>query len=154
GDQHRADRDRLARDLEMPTAEADGSVSDEAARWQHAVLVDLCKTVEQFEPLIPVAEFRLATARTLRDVTVSGADARAQWQRARAAIKASPRYHGLNLSPQFGLVPLEENAAGLWEFWHPATGARPIAAADGARSRWVMAPETGLVFVLMPGGRC
>ncbi len=61
-----------------------------------------------------------------------------------------PLYGGLRLPPQLGLVPLRRNDGGLWEFWHVASGDRPELDADDAL---VIGPDTGLVFVLVPGGR-
>ncbi len=74
------------------------------------------------------------------------------WTRALASIQDSeecPLYEGVELEPVLGLVPLGRNAAGLWEFWHPFSGERPPQDESG---RLVMRPETGLVFVLVPGG--
>jgi formylglycine-generating enzyme required for sulfatase activity len=79
-------------------------------------------------------------------------DHRAAWDDARAAIGRSPRYGGLELPPQLGLVPLGENPQSrLWEFWHVHSGTAP--AIDRATGRLIMDGDTGLVFVLLPGGR-
>lgn len=49
------------------------------------------------------------------------------------------------------LVPLGMSAAtGLWEFWNPLTGARPER--DAEAGHWIIREETGMVFVLLPGG--
>lgn len=56
------------------------------------------------------------------------------------------------LPPQRGLVPLgRDPESGLHEFWHTASGARPVR--DPVRNQWVIAEETGIVLVLLPGGR-
>ena len=78
--------------------------------------------------------------------------------------------------PDLGLIPLGENAQGLWEFWHWVSGEEPqpiedLAAIEewpvarwarandvpeaefrAAASRWKIEPETGVVFVLIPAG--
>jgi hypothetical protein len=42
---------------------------------------------------------------------------------ATAAIAASPKYGGLKLEPQLGLLPIGlDPESGLWEFAHLATG--------------------------------
>jgi formylglycine-generating enzyme required for sulfatase activity len=75
------------------------------------------------------------------------------WREAIASIgneAACPVYGGHKLKPQVGLVPLgRDRASGLWEFWHPRTGARPQRDEAG---RYVVGDETGLLFVLIPGG--
>ncbi|MFN9785042.1 MAG: formylglycine-generating enzyme family protein, partial [Planctomycetia bacterium] len=77
----------------------------------------------------------------------------------------SPKYagqrwpSGARLTPQAGLLPLGENpVTGLWEFVHLQTGAEPRLGADGrvlrdAEGRLSLTPETGMVLVLLPGGR-
>ncbi len=81
------------------------------------------------------------------DEAPSGAEA---WEAAIAAIAASDRYDGLQIVPQAGLVPLgADRRSGLWEFWHPASGARPERGEDGNLR---VTGETGLTFVLIPGG--
>jgi formylglycine-generating enzyme required for sulfatase activity len=66
-------------------------------------------------------------------------------------ISASPKYGGLRITPQLGLVPIgPDPESGLWEFAHIQTG-EP--AQRGANGKLALKPETGLVFVLLPGGR-
>jgi formylglycine-generating enzyme required for sulfatase activity len=104
-------------------------------------------------------EERLAFARTIEERSVTSPGARAAWAVASGSISdrdACPRYGGLAITPQIGLLPLERNPkTGLWEFWHIQTGARPQANPswpDGAVNRWIVTEDTGLVFVLIPGG--
>ncbi|MFQ5655720.1 MAG: formylglycine-generating enzyme family protein, partial [Planctomycetota bacterium] len=61
-----------------------------------------------------------------------------------------PLYDGLELEPQLGLVPVGRDPhSGLWEFGHLQTGEIPRRDRGG---RLVITEETGLVFVLIPGG--
>lgn len=72
------------------------------------------------------------------------------WRDAREGIAAS--YPGLNLQPQMGLVPIGQNkndGANLWEFAHLMTGEPAKRGADG---QLILTDETGVVFVLLPGG--
>jgi formylglycine-generating enzyme required for sulfatase activity len=74
------------------------------------------------------------------------------WTAARSRIAASERYAGLDLPVQDGLLPLgPDPESGLEEFWHIASGARPVASAD-APGRWAIDGATGIVLVLVPGG--
>ncbi|MEM7307254.1 MAG: SUMF1/EgtB/PvdO family nonheme iron enzyme [Planctomycetota bacterium] len=62
-----------------------------------------------------------------------------------------PDYDGLELEPQLGLVPLGRNPdTELWEFAHLASGAVPAWSEDGGA---VVTEQTGIVLVLLPGGR-
>jgi formylglycine-generating enzyme required for sulfatase activity len=76
------------------------------------------------------------------------------WEDVVAAIAdpgRSPRYHGLRISPQLGLVPLgPDPQSGLYEFAHLSSGAPPQRDATG---RLVLGEESGIVLVLVPGGR-
>jgi formylglycine-generating enzyme required for sulfatase activity len=91
---------------------------------------------------------RLASARTLADTLEHPL-----WDEAIASIadvERCPRYGGLRIAPQLGLVPLWRNeSTGLWEFLHVLSGAAPERGEAAALS---VRPETGVVFVLLPGG--
>ena len=75
------------------------------------------------------------------------------WSRAIDSIgdrSVCPRYDGLVLTPQTGLVPLRRDAeSGLWEFHHVLSGVAPRADGHG---RWIVTPDTGIVLILVPGG--
>lgn len=105
--------------------------------------------------LIVQVRSRLERARTLEARTVLGDEPKAEWARAIEAIRTSPRYGGLTIVPQPGLRPLREDPhSGLWEFWHVESGARPrLSSAVGATSAWELDADTGIVLVLIPGGR-
>ena len=127
--------------------------STSSAQWWHDQLRDVREQLAALEALLVPAEQALRSPA-----------AREAWRAAFASIAASPRYAGAawpggTLAPQLGLLPLGENpATGLWEFLHMQSGVAPAAGADGKPSRdehggFVLAPETGIVFVLLPGGR-
>ena len=93
---------------------------------------------------------RLASARTLAAKSID--DHPAEWTTAITSIadeQQCPLYKGLQIKPQVGLVPLGRNSAGLWEFWHMLSGARPEPAQAGG---YAMSVETGIVLILVPGG--
>ncbi len=92
----------------------------------------------------------LARARSLALETV---DRHAgEWEEAiRSIARPGSPYGGLEIPPQVGLVPLGENTrTGLWEFWHVLSGDRPLRDASG---ELVPTAESGIVLVLVPGGR-
>ena len=92
----------------------------------------------------------LEIANDLAEVTLR--NSAQDWEGAIASIGDEtncPIYGGLKLSPQLGLVPLGQNDAGLWEFWHVLSGKRPQLRMEGG---YEIGPETGCVFVLIPGG--
>jgi serine/threonine protein kinase/formylglycine-generating enzyme required for sulfatase activity len=75
------------------------------------------------------------------------------WDEAIASIgspQQCPRYDGLMLVPQAGLTPLRRDpGSGLWEFWHNASGHRPLAL-EG--SGYAIDADDGIVLILLPGG--
>ena len=118
-------------------------------QWEHDNLSRLVAELHTFErELIPAMEERLAFARTVRARSID--EHRAAWDAARAAIAASPRYGGLRLAPQLGLVPIgADPTTGLWEFAHIQSGA---IAARGSGDALARSEEMGIVLVLIPGG--
>lgn len=102
---------------------------------------------EADSPSIHAVEERLAMARSLEKLTVD--DYRGQWDEIIEDVAQDERFGGLRLKPQVGLRPLGKNSAGLWEFAHLASGKPPRRDAAG---QFVVMPESGLVFILVPGG--
>ena len=98
-------------------------------------------------------EKRLAFAETVREVTIESEEAARRWREAIdsiASVAECPAYAGLRIEPQLGLLPIGRDPdSGLWEFAHLQTGE---AAQRGADDKLVLEEETGLVFVLLPGG--
>ncbi|MCC7014099.1 MAG: protein kinase [Planctomycetes bacterium] len=122
--------------------------------WWHEFLASLESELSTQSILLSIA----------KDAALSE-KARARWTEAINAIAVLPKYTGQRwpsgerLTPQLGLLPLGLNpATGLWEFVHLQTGTEPTLDADGrvlrdSEGRLTLTPETGVVFVLLPGGR-
>jgi formylglycine-generating enzyme required for sulfatase activity len=123
-------------------------------QWQHDTLVDLARELARLRDaehgLVGGVEARLRFAESVEERTRSGPEARRLWREAQEAISASPAYAGLELAPQLGLLPLgPDPRSGLLEFAHLETGAPARRAASGELE---LTAESGLVFVLLPGG--
>jgi formylglycine-generating enzyme required for sulfatase activity len=107
-------------------------------------------------------------AKSVRERTIAGPEARRRWDEAIAAIAKSERYKdtafpgGGLLAPQEGLLPLgPDPRSGLWEFWHVQSGDEPPRGEGGEFERLPGgahklvedgARGTGIVLVLIPGG--
>ncbi len=114
------------------------SGSGDEGAWERGLLAQLVADLEAFAAsgAIERMERRLELKRVWRDAI--------------AAIAASPRYDGLAIEAQEGLVPIgPDPASGLWELWHPASGERPTRDASGALQ---VTAATGVVLVLIPAG--
>jgi len=137
--------------------------ADGEARWWHVQLTKLVADLEALREaktglyssgiseahgwgVVRRAEF----ARSIEERSVVGAEALRRWDEAMAAIGSSPKYGGLKLTPQLGLLPIgADPASGLWEFAHLQTG---DVAERGVDRKLVLTEGMGLVFVLIPGG--
>jgi len=130
--------------------------ADPVDAWWHESLAQLRAQLDALAADEPfrsgtIAEMtrRLERARTIAARSID--DARDEWDDAIEAIAADPRYGGLQLRPQVGLVPLgPDPESGLWEFWHVESGERPEL--DEGGSSWRIEEPTGLLLVLLPGG--
>ncbi|KAA3611835.1 MAG: hypothetical protein DWQ01_07050 [Planctomycetota bacterium] len=93
---------------------------------------------------------RLSYVESVQEKTVSGPEVGPLWQEAMDSISdvmECPRYGGLSIQPQAGLVPIRRNPkTGLWEFFFPLSGGPPQF--EGTRMK--ISEDTGLVFVLLP----
>ncbi len=107
----------------------------------------------------PAVEEDLAWAREIRTRSID--DHWVKWQEAILSIResdgelASELYNGLEITPQIGLVPIGmDPESKLWEFVHLRSGERDDEAPDidPHAGHLIIRPETGLVFVLIPGG--
>jgi formylglycine-generating enzyme required for sulfatase activity/serine/threonine protein kinase len=143
-------------DASDPTRRAWDFASTEE-RWQHDTQAELVAGLTAFNDpekgLVAMVEKRLAFASTLLERTISGNEARARWAEAIASIadpEACPKYGGLEVRPQLGLLPIgRDPTSGLWEFAHLASGDAPQRDAKGAI---VLEERSGVVLVLVPGG--
>lgn len=90
---------------------------------------------------------RLSVAETI----VAGTAGESSWAPCLEELRQSKEYEGLQFAPLVGFVPLRRDPkSGFWEFWLRESGARPRM--DRQKDRWRIGPETGMVFVLLPGG--
>ncbi|MEM9799910.1 MAG: SUMF1/EgtB/PvdO family nonheme iron enzyme [Planctomycetota bacterium] len=93
---------------------------------------------------------RLAFAQRLEERGADRGEWSVRWIEAIDTIRAHPAYGALEITPQVDRVPIgPDPATELWEFWHCATGEEPQRDDDGQLQPTA---ETGLVFVLVPGG--
>jgi serine/threonine protein kinase/formylglycine-generating enzyme required for sulfatase activity len=170
---------KLLRELEATLQDAD-TVPADKSRLEHEAEVVRTRCgerrmwrfrqsqVEWWHSLLVALESDLAWQAQMLEVATQAAwseTAKARWAEAIEGIAKSPEYAGQKwpsgerLTPQLGLLPLGENpATGLWEFVHLQTGTEPGLGADGrvlrdAEGRLTLTAETGMVLVLLPGGR-
>jgi serine/threonine protein kinase/formylglycine-generating enzyme required for sulfatase activity len=133
---------------------------DEAAYFLHVELNQLLEKLGRLENSEKRAiEQRLHWARQIEYLSIIRH--RARWDDAQASIAASERYPSpIDLQPLMGLVPIGMNpATKLWEFYDllsawdgksdPAS--IPIPTHD-QKGNIEVTGETGIVFVLLPGG--
>jgi formylglycine-generating enzyme required for sulfatase activity len=93
---------------------------------------------------------RLEFAKSIAERSIEGAEAERLWGETIEAIQASPKYGGLVLAPQMGLLPIGMDLdSRLFEFAHLQTGDPAVRADDG---KLLLTEATGLVLVLIPGG--
>jgi len=133
---------------------------DGETQWQHdtlAGLVEDLKALVDADPqkgTVASVEERLHFARSIEEKSTTGPQAAAKWAEAIADIAQLEVYGGLQLTPQLGLLPVRRvPRSRLWEFWHIQTGTKPEPNPDPeAVNSWVLTGDTGLIFVLVPGG--
>ena len=156
---HRRTLDELRREGVAATG-SDGTPTMQFADQQHEfhylhlqkLVADLDVFVDPDPHVGTIARIRdrLAFAETVRERSIESA--RGAWKEAIRSIadtRESPRYGGLVMEPQVGLVPLgRDPVSGLWEFGHLRSGQPAVRGADG---RLHMAEESGIVLVLLPG---
>lgn len=132
-----------------------GEFDDAEAAWREQQLAELVARLEAFGAEDPyrgtIANVR-ARQQWAATVTALTIDApAAAWTAAAERVRHAPRYHGLDLKPQVGLVPLgPDPASGLEEFAVPQTGAVPTRDDVGHLRQ---DENSAVVLVLLPAGR-
>lgn len=127
------------------------SFEDPEVQWQHDLASEL---LERMQSLGAAGQGEIAAMARRRESAELVAqrsieDAAAAWRDLGTRLLANPLYAGLELKPQFGLLPLgPDPKSGLEEFAELATGAPLVRSPEG-----LLAPldESGLVLVLIPG---
>jgi formylglycine-generating enzyme required for sulfatase activity/serine/threonine protein kinase len=151
----RTQRDLIARERRRWAREAlllPYSGFAESVRVRTAV--ETVDALDDLDLAIPEVEARRARADDVaRRSLIEGADAWRACGEAIADPARKPQYRGLRLRPQTGLSPLGfDPDSGLAEFAHLASG--PPAVRDPATGKLVYDQATGIVLVLLPGGKC
>ena len=122
-----------------------------ADQWEFETLSSTAEEIDRLAPLVRSVRELRSTALRLHEACVT--KAAAAWDAAAKDVAALPVYGGLALRPQRHLVPLWRNPqSGLWEFVHAATG-EPPETVPGEPPRLAVGDGTGVVLVLLPGGR-
>jgi len=120
---------------------------------------ELASVVERLRAFVAERGTAARLARTKTYVTgmqrrtvVEAAD---RWREVAADLALDPRFQGLHLRPQFGLLPIgKDPASGLWEFVHLGSGqAGSEVPQRGADGRLAPRAADGIVLVLLPGGK-
>jgi serine/threonine protein kinase/formylglycine-generating enzyme required for sulfatase activity len=125
-----------------------GVERDAEDEWFESLLVDVLRGFDGLTAARARADDRRARAASQFERTVAGA--RDAWQACMSEIERSELYEETRLDPQTGFVPLGRSPQGLQELWMVETGERPRR--DPQSGGWIIGPETGLVFVLVPAG--
>lgn len=145
--------------ISLPTPSASTATLPEThqIRWKYENLSLLVQRLQQFTDSDPhvgtiaSVRARIAFAETLHAKTID--DYSKQWQDAIASIanqEESPKYLGLHISPQIGLIPIgPDPVTGLWEFSVYGLGDIPIRNKAGTIK---VTEKMTLVLVLLPGG--
>ncbi|HEX5053497.1 MAG TPA: bifunctional serine/threonine-protein kinase/formylglycine-generating enzyme family protein [Planctomycetota bacterium] len=152
-----AERGRMRAFVEAPEAEtdvvdpADWAGGRNARRALRAQLEQALETLAHMtEPNAERDKFvlRIDWAQQVERLTVD--EHREDWERVRREVRDDTLYHGLDLPPQVGLIPLGRHGpTGLQEFALPLPGGQPPEFVNG---RPKIGPRTWPVFVLLPGG--
>ena len=137
----------LSNRLPLHKHAASGDGSERIDRIQRRHREGVVRRITAIGGVIDDVERRLEFAETLEQRSLI--DHAGAWRRAIKEVgdrSICPKYDGLVITPQIGLVPLDRNGdTGLWEFW--ALSAGPVPEDSGSP-----AARQGLVFVLVPGG--
>jgi formylglycine-generating enzyme required for sulfatase activity len=145
-----ANVDRTRESLAASTEDPAMQLAPDDLAFLHQSLQALAEQFAAFfgrSGLVAEVEKRLVRATTLVRRSVEAPAA--EWANAIAMVAGSPRYGGLKLSPQVGLVPIGHDPdSGFAEFAVLDTGELP-ARRDG---RLIVTLRSAIVLVLLPGG--
>ena len=162
--ERRSDIEQRAAVLHEQLADTEPGAHREELSYQQEVLQRLVSGLAAMFAAEPsednVAGVRLRRLEAQRVAARSLDEAAEQWRVAIDSIAdpaQCPAYRELRLpGPQAGLVPLGHNhTTGLWEFWHVESGEAPAVRRNevGQYLGAEIAENSGMVFVLVPGGR-
>jgi formylglycine-generating enzyme required for sulfatase activity len=125
----------------------------------HGGLAAIDGDLASFQDEISIVEARLTWARRLSKWMDAHA---ARWKEARRALRSADggaaialyARHPIDLDPQPGLAPIGKNpVTGLWEFYDLRSAADPdTIPSHGEDGSIAVDGDTGVVFVLIPGG--
>ena len=122
---------------------------------RYALLSKLIQQAESLPTMIADMKARRSFAEGLAEESLEKESE--AWSTCLAEVETNPRYAGLKMTPQLGLVPLgKDTGSGLWEFWQVGSGQRPrwLPSRDHPGTGQVKPEDdSGLVMVLLPGGR-
>ena len=121
--------------------------ADPLLRWKFQTLGNLVSGLHRLKERIQDVEARLEFTLSLKDRSIL--DFAAEWDRVIEDVAGDPAFDRMRLEPQLGLAPVGRDPdSGLWEFWHLGSGRRP----ERHDGRLTLDEESGMVFVLLPGG--
>ncbi|MFV1958293.1 MAG: bifunctional serine/threonine-protein kinase/formylglycine-generating enzyme family protein [Planctomycetota bacterium] len=139
-------------DRSDPAEDGEGGPSPWIRRQLRSLIADLDVLQNPADPergLLPDVRHRYRLARTRRERSIEAHAA--AWEETRQDVAASPRYGGLRIVPQEGLVPLgADPGSGLFEFACLDSGTLPQR--DPRTGHLELAEDFALVLVLLPGG--
>lgn len=142
----------IARAAEELRARADAAGQhDPLVCSQADAMVRGMAAAQRLRILQPRVERRRERAVTLIERTVRRHQA--VWDRCLQELAADARFPVPPTSPWPGMVPLGKNAAGLQEFYLPDSGVDADLPGRRADGGFDIGFRTGLIFVLVPGGR-
>jgi formylglycine-generating enzyme required for sulfatase activity len=150
-DLYRDDLETLRRSA-VSGAEERWVFADPQTRRRHDLVAGFVDGLSRFEETIEEIRARRADASTIARRTIGVyRDAWSSTIEAIADEARNPQYRGLRIEPQLGLVPIGQDPdSHLFEFAHLQTGEVPVR--DPNTGKLVLTEETGLLFVLIPGG--
>jgi len=161
----------IKRRIETTLGSLDAASGDASQRFLRDTFTALTQKTDLLANRRREVIARRAWAQGIEAPTLAHRHARVTWGEARAAIARADgvvastlyREHPIDLIPQMGLVPIGMNpVTRLWEFYElrsaidPAAGVDPgdvaIPQHDPTTGHVAVGDDTGIVFVLLPGG--